>query len=181
MNRTRFTSIRQAERQLQEGFFLGPSELNWGASRPQEEGWLLAFNCDVIGELDLPTPPALRRLDRLGRNGFVRWSRLPAPSRASLDRRLPPAGRSPIALAYCPEDSSAVGKEDLGYERRRHIPVAVSRAVWQRDASACQLCGTTEGRFHLDHKVPWSKGGKTTVENLQVLCASCNLSKGAKT
>lgn len=34
--------------------------------------------------------------------------------------------------------------------------------------------------WHADHKTPWSKTGKTTVDNGQVCCASCNLSKGAK-
>lgn len=33
--------------------------------------------------------------------------------------------------------------------------------------------------FHADHVVPWSGGGKTTVANGQLLCASCNLKKGA--
>ena len=32
---------------------------------------------------------------------------------------------------------------------------------------------------HIDHKVPFSKGGKTTVINGQLACAECNLSKGA--
>lgn len=29
-----------------------------------------------------------------------------------------------------------------------------------------------------DHKVPWHMGGKTVPENLQMLCAPCNQSKG---
>ncbi|MGI8569501.1 MAG: HNH endonuclease [Methylocella sp.] len=33
--------------------------------------------------------------------------------------------------------------------------------------------------WHADHRLPWSKGGKTTVENGQVSCTACNLSKGA--
>src|SRR5258708_2068119 len=31
--------------------------------------------------------------------------------------------------------------------------------------------------LHGDHRIPWSKGGRTTWENLQLLCGSCNLSK----
>ena len=34
--------------------------------------------------------------------------------------------------------------------------------------------------FHADHVLPYSKGGRTTVANGQLLCASCNLKKGAK-
>ena len=33
--------------------------------------------------------------------------------------------------------------------------------------------------WHCDHKVAWSKGGATTVENGQVACPACNLAKGA--
>ncbi len=29
-----------------------------------------------------------------------------------------------------------------------------------------------------DHIIPWSKGGKTTAENCQMLCIACNRSKG---
>jgi len=35
-------------------------------------------------------------------------------------------------------------------------------------------------RLHSDHIVPIARGGKTTWENLQTLCASCNLRKGAR-
>lgn len=34
--------------------------------------------------------------------------------------------------------------------------------------------------FHADHIIPHSKGGKTTVENGQLLCPSCNLKKSNK-
>jgi 5-methylcytosine-specific restriction endonuclease McrA len=30
----------------------------------------------------------------------------------------------------------------------------------------------------IDHKYPWSKGGHTRIENAQLLCSSCNSSKG---
>ncbi|MGE4613767.1 MAG: HNH endonuclease signature motif containing protein, partial [Planctomycetota bacterium] len=32
--------------------------------------------------------------------------------------------------------------------------------------------------IHVDHIVPLSKGGETTLDNLQVLCIDCNLGKG---
>lgn len=34
------------------------------------------------------------------------------------------------------------------------------------------------GEMDADHIVPWSKGGKTTAENCQMLCIACNRSKG---
>lgn len=37
----------------------------------------------------------------------------------------------------------------------------------------CDHCGATD-RLEVDHKVPWSKGGRTTIDNARVLCAPCN-------
>jgi hypothetical protein len=37
----------------------------------------------------------------------------------------------------------------------------------------------TWDNWHCDHRVAWSKGGLTTVENGQAACPPCNLMKGA--
>ncbi len=63
---------------------------------------------------------------------------------------------------------------------RSRISDDVREEVFRRDGSLCVYCGTVDGPFHLDHSVPWSKGGLDTVENLVVACAPCNFSKGAK-
>lgn len=58
-------------------------------------------------------------------------------------------------------------------------------AVYRRDSGECQLrvsCGGEKVRWdmwHCDHRIPWSKGGRTTVENGQVACVACNLAKGS--
>jgi 5-methylcytosine-specific restriction endonuclease McrA len=36
------------------------------------------------------------------------------------------------------------------------------------------------GDFHVDHKKAHSHGGKTILENAQLLCPKCNRSKGAR-
>jgi hypothetical protein len=51
--------------------------------------------------------------------------------------------------------------------------------VLQRDRHRCVDCEATEN-LHIDHIIPHSYGGQTTFDNLQVLCAQCNLRKGAK-
>ncbi|MFY8149156.1 MAG: homing endonuclease associated repeat-containing protein [Prochlorococcaceae cyanobacterium] len=56
--------------------------------------------------------------------------------------------------------------------------------VLQRDRFACCSCGASPAikagaELHVDHVMPWSKGGQTTLENLQTLCSRCNLGKGA--
>jgi len=52
--------------------------------------------------------------------------------------------------------------------------------VLMRDGNKCRLCGitVTGDNIHFDHIKPWSKGGETLLENLQVLCAEHNLAKG---
>lgn len=47
----------------------------------------------------------------------------------------------------------------------------------------CLRCGRQEPEIELtvDHVVPLSQGGRNSIENLQPLCRTCNLSKHAKT
>jgi hypothetical protein len=72
----------------------------------------------------------------------------------------------------------SLGVDDAGERRRAPIPEAVRRAVFERDAGRCVECGSTFG-IQYDHVIPWSMGGADTVDNLQILCTTCNQSKGA--
>lgn len=65
--------------------------------------------------------------------------------------------------------------------KREHISMFVRRAVLERDGERCVYCGTIDGPFHLDHRLPWSRGGRDTVENLVVACEPCNRAKADKT
>ena len=62
---------------------------------------------------------------------------------------------------------------------RPPIPKDVVDTVWNRDGGKCVYCGSNEN-LHLDHIIPFSKGGDTSVENLQLLCQKCNLEKSNK-
>jgi hypothetical protein len=55
----------------------------------------------------------------------------------------------------------------------RYVSQEVRRAVWQRDGGRCVECGAAE-YLEYDHIIPWSRGGATSVENLQLLCRGCN-------
>jgi len=54
--------------------------------------------------------------------------------------------------------------------------------IRQDQANQCNACACdlSETGFHVDHIVALSKGGSNWPENLQLLCPTCNLSKGDK-
>lgn len=61
----------------------------------------------------------------------------------------------------------------------RHVPERMRQEVFRRDDYRCKQCGCQED-LHADHVIPVAKGGLTTLNNLQTLCAACNLSKGGR-
>lgn len=58
----------------------------------------------------------------------------------------------------------------------RSIPQDVRAAVWQRDGGRCRECGATE-YLEYDHVIPHSKGGASSVDNVQLLCRKHNMKK----
>ena len=65
---------------------------------------------------------------------------------------------------------------------KRDINLRMRFLVMKRDNFKCCMCGrspaTTPGlELHIDHIIPWSKGGETVIDNLQTLCSDCNLGK----
>lgn len=52
--------------------------------------------------------------------------------------------------------------------------------ILERDHYRCRCCGRSQNEVELeiDHIVPIAKGGKSTLDNLQTLCAECNKRKG---
>lgn len=59
----------------------------------------------------------------------------------------------------------------------RHIPRDVMTEVWDRDGGKCVRCGSQVG-LEFDHIIPYSLGGSSSANNVQLLCQSCNRSKG---
>jgi 5-methylcytosine-specific restriction endonuclease McrA len=66
------------------------------------------------------------------------------------------------------------------HKTKRNPSERLKVQVLMRDGNKCRLCGiiVTGNNIHFDHIQPWSKGGETTLENLQVLCDTHNLAKG---
>lgn len=68
-------------------------------------------------------------------------------------------------------------------QKKQYIPLNLRRAVIDRDGLHCVYCDEdlTDKEIHLDHIIPESQGGPTTMNNLQVTCRKCNTSKGTLT
>ena len=64
----------------------------------------------------------------------------------------------------------------------RYIPIALKRATWRRANSKCEYVGpsgrcTSTHKLQVDHFIPLALGGKTTLENLRLLCQNHNLAE----
>ena len=91
-----------------------------------------------------------------------------------------------VWLRKCPVCAGAKPKD-------KFVPVKTKRStrvisdklryrVLKRDNFKCCACGASPAKdpaveLHIDHVVPWSKGGETSFDNLQTLCSRCNIGK----
>lgn len=72
-------------------------------------------------------------------------------------------------------------------KRPPYLPKWLRNAVFHRDKGRCQICtkdltGLLRPEFdiHLDHMLPLEQSGTNDPTNFQLLCESCNTSKGKK-
>ncbi len=76
-------------------------------------------------------------------------------------------------------DSNAITPS---HRTKRDINLRLRFKVFQHDNFKCCSCGASPAldpsiTLHVDHIIPWAKGGETVMENLQTLCSKCNLGK----
>lgn len=70
-----------------------------------------------------------------------------------------------------------------GHKTKREISLRLRFKILMRDGFTCKKCGRSPLKdpnvtLHVDHILPWSKGGETTLDNLETKCEKCNLGKG---
>lgn len=132
--------------------------------------WFIEF--ESVRRLEEDRPEDQRDL------GLVEYRRLTSQStdtEESIRGRVETLERS-FFSAY-PDIEPIDAIRDFSHEQRL--------AIFRRDKGFCQLKIRCEGArvnwesWHADHKVPHSRGGKTTVSNGQLACPACNTSKGA--
>jgi len=75
-------------------------------------------------------------------------------------------------------------KKEIRVKRTpRQINLRLRWKILKRDNFSCNKCGNSPAKdqnaeLHVDHIIPWSKGGETILDNLETLCSDCNLGKG---
>lgn len=80
-------------------------------------------------------------------------------------------------------DAYTIAHEGVLWRRGRvarpPLSAAIRARVYIRDGYACAKCGRDQF-LTIDHIHPWVLGGSDDLENLRVLCRSCNSRKGAR-
>ena len=114
-----------------------------------------AWLYDKYGSETLDTVALAKRISELMRDGEIQK----------------PAGIIPFVLTG-----------DERYLDLRAFPEDIKMAVWESQNHICPLCGKEFDYKFMegDHITPWREGGRTVVENCQMLCRDCNRRKGAK-
>ena len=85
------------------------------------------------------------------------------------------------SLGKCPDDILSFRDTERNFDPKlRYV-------FWKRQGGMCPLKNEKiEPRFiwdgnvtHIDHNIPWSKEGETSIENGQLVFADANLAKGS--
>ena len=111
---------------------------------------------------------------------YRRWGSWIRACEALLERSVLPVAKTTTQIPITDKQKTTFGSRG----GKRSIPLKLRYEVLKRDSFSCVKCGQSPAKtpgpvtLHVDHKVPESRGGPATMENLCTLCAECNLGKG---
>lgn len=92
----------------------------------------------------------------------------------------------PETVESLPQEKKTENKKDIIPDsEKREIKLGLRYDILRRDRFKCVICGASPStkidcELHVDHIIPFSKGGKTVKDNLRTLCKNCNLGKSDK-
>lgn len=100
--------------------------------------------------------------------------------RVNADRQVRQFAGRPVLEGKVSPDPESTPKT-----RIRSIPLGLRYDVLRRDRFKCVLCGASPAvtptcQLHVDHVVPFARGGATKEGNLRTLCSHCNVGKRDK-
>lgn len=147
-----------------------------------------------------------RNRDRLLAASKQRYAENPEPAKARAKRQRveDPARKKALDAAYRERNREAIDARVRAWKannperaKELHIAQQARRRARKRAAPGtftaedvqellaeqngiCGLCPALLPPYHVDHKVPLAKGGSNDRTNIQLLCPTCNLRKGAK-
>jgi len=86
------------------------------------------------------------------------------------------------------EEVPKINKEELKskpiktHKTKRQVSLRQRFLVMRRDNFKCKNCGRSPAThpgliLEIDHKIAWTKGGETVLDNLRTLCEDCNRGK----
>ena len=73
-------------------------------------------------------------------------------------------------------DNTINSSYESNKEKRLFTKIQIGTKLKEQN-NVCAICKNGKEKYEGDHIIPWSKGGKTNDENLQVLCISCHQNK----
>lgn len=93
------------------------------------------------------------------------------------------SSESQTEWAEIEQAENTVANTEIKHKTKREISDRLRFRILMRDGFTCCKCGKSPTKergveLHVDHIVPWSKGGETVSENLETKCQQCNLGKG---
>lgn len=171
------TQIDKWKQRLDEEYLdLGPLDFD------DEFRWFLRYVCEIKNENELDTEAQRIIESFIANKRSIDSDEISDSQEAELQEKLKNRDRN---LSEATRYQSTSGQLTKGLQGRpkENISKGLRYDVLERDGHRCRSCGANprsdgEVILHIDHIVPESLGGPTNMDNLQTLCADCNLGKG---